>query len=65
MPFAVQVLRPQADKHALTRADMNGNHSKVHVGIFNSRAADADDVLQFMGDGSGVFKLERNTDSGK
>ncbi len=46
-------------------AYMYGNNSKVPVGGFNSRAADADDVLPFTGDGSGVFKFDRSTDSGK
>lgn len=41
------------------------NHSRVPVSRFNARAADADDVVAFVGDSSGVFTFVRNWDSDK
>jgi hypothetical protein len=39
------------------------NHSRVPVSGFNARAADADDIVAFAGDSSGVFTFVRNWDS--
>jgi hypothetical protein len=39
------------------------NHSRVPVSRFNARAADADDVVAFTGDSSGVFSFVRSWES--
>ena len=65
MPLNLTVTISGALPGVAYKAYIYGNNSKVPVDGFNSRAADADDVLPFTGGGSGVFKFERSTDSGK
>jgi hypothetical protein len=65
MPLNLTVTVSGTQSGIMYNAYIYGNNSKVPVDRFNSRAADADDVFPFMGDGSGIFKFQRVTDSGR
>jgi hypothetical protein len=61
MPLNLTVTVRGTQPGVAYNAYIYGNNSKVPAELFNTRAADADDVLPFTGDISGVFKFERST----